>query len=608
MHDGVVIEESELGFADAAARRPVSRDTIYHWASNTKTLTAIAIMQLRDRGLLKLDDPATRYLPEFRSIHNPFGAAADVTIQHLLTHSSGLRAATWPWGHEPWQPFEPTQWSQLVAMFPYTQLEFAPGSKYSYSNLGMTVLGRIVEVLSGESIEAYLDKHILKPLEMHRSYFDLTPWHLRAERSRNYFVDAAGELGEGPVEFDTGVTVANGGLNAPLSDMIKYANFLLGVRDNGNYQHVLSRATLAQMLEPRLTVADGPRRRISIGLGFFVIERHDAQGNVTATYFGHSGSQSAFRSWMKFDMRRKVAFLAATNTSGPEGHNSAMDILGDAVEQRLAPDIEAAGAAGNTTYDLWIKGGLVYDGSGAAPRRADVLVQGDRIVHVGAVAKAAAVRVIDATGKSVAPGFIDTHAHGDPLEDASLENFVLQGVTAVVLGQDGRTPGYASERGSDEDVPPLGRKTLAEWMQAVDEVGSQTNIAALVGHGTLRWLAGVGVAAEPTPQQIQKMQSILREGLQAGAYGMSSGLEYVPGRYAHREELVALAKTVGAADGVVMSHMRSEDSDRIAQTIDELVAQGRHSRVHVSHLKIVFAQSAREGDRMILYGDRKSVV
>lgn len=590
MHDGAVIEESELGFADAAARKPVSRDTIYHWASNTKTLTAIAIMQLRDRGLLKLDDPVTRYLPELGAIHNPFGTASDVTIQHLLTHSSGLRAATWPWGHEPWQPFEPTQWSQLVAMFPYTQLEFAPGSKYSYSNPGITLLGRVVEVLSGENIEVYLDKHVLKPLEMYRSYFDITPWHLRAERSHNYLVDAAGKWVEGPVEFDTGVTVANGGLNAPLSDMMKYTNFLLGVRDNGNYQYVLSRATLAQMLQPRLTVADSPQRRVSIGLGFFIVERKDARGEVTATYFGHSGSQNSFRSWLKLDMRRKVAFLAATNTSGPEGRNSAMDLLGEAVEQ---------GLTANPDYDLWIKGGLVYDGSGAAPRKADVLVKGDRIVHVGAVTKAAAARVIEATGKSVAPGFIDTHAHGDPLEDASFESFVRQGVTAVVLGQDGRTPGYASEHGTDEDAPPLGRKTLAQWMQAVEAVGSQTNIAAVVGHGTLRWQAGVGVEAEPTSEQLRKMQSILREGLQAGAYGMSSGLEYVPGRYAHREELVALAETVGAAGGVVMSHMRSEDSDSIADALNELVAQGRHSRVHASHLKIVFAQSAEEGDRVI---------
>lgn len=187
IRNGAVIGESEYGFQDAASKRPISRDTIYHWASNTKTLTGVAIMQLRDHGSLKLDDPVTRYLPEFRAVHNPFGSTDDITIRHLLTHSSGLRASTWPWrDDQPWQPFEPTQWAQLVAMFPYTQIEFAPGSKFSYSNPGITLLGRIVEVLSGEDIEVYLDKHILKPLGMYRSYFDLTPWHLRAYRSHNY--------------------------------------------------------------------------------------------------------------------------------------------------------------------------------------------------------------------------------------------------------------------------------------------------------------------------------------------------------------------------------------------------------------------------------------
>ena len=85
-------------------------------------------MQLRDRGLLALDDPIVKYVPEFRRVHNPFGDVAQVTIRHMMTHSSGLRAPTWPWGgDQPWHPFEPTDWEQLVAMLPYTAAEFRPG-------------------------------------------------------------------------------------------------------------------------------------------------------------------------------------------------------------------------------------------------------------------------------------------------------------------------------------------------------------------------------------------------------------------------------------------------------------------------------------------------
>ncbi|MGH8237031.1 MAG: N-acyl-D-amino-acid deacylase family protein, partial [Steroidobacteraceae bacterium] len=270
-----------------------------------------------------------------------------------------------------------------------------------------------------------------------------------------------------------------------------------------------------------------------------------------------------------------------------------------AIAALLASAMTFAAAESAEQHDLWIKGGMVVDGGGAAPRRADVVTRGDRIVYVGPPKEFNARQVIDATGKVLAAGFIDTHAHGDPLEDGSFENFVLQGVTSVVLGQDGRTPGYASERGTDEDVPPGGRKTLAEWMQVVAKLPLQTNVASLVGHGTLRWQAGVGIGPEVTPAQLDKMRAILQQGLDAGAYGMSSGLEYVPGRFARSEELVALAEVVGRENGVVMSHMRSEDEDKIGAAADELIAQGGNARVHASHLKIVFANSPQDGDRVL---------
>jgi N-acyl-D-amino-acid deacylase len=133
----------------------------------------------------------------------------------------------------------------------------------------------------------------------------------------------------------------------------------------------------------------------------------------------------------------------------------------------------------------------------------------------------------------------------------------------------------------------------------MEQAKLQTNVATLVGHGTLRRQAGVDVSPSPTPVQIARMQQRLVEALDAGAYGLSSGLEYVPGRYATRDELVALARTVGGRRGLVVSHLRSEDADRIVDAVNELLEQGRHARVHVSHLKIVFAQSAAEGERVV---------
>jgi N-acyl-D-amino-acid deacylase len=245
------------------------------------------------------------------------------------------------------------------------------------------------------------------------------------------------------------------------------------------------------------------------------------------------------------------------------------------------------------SYDVWIRGGSVLDGSGGAAVAADVLIRGDRIVKVGAAPGANARQIIDATGKVVAPGFIDTHSHGDPLIDASFENFALQGVTTVLLGQDGSSPGY------DAEAPAASRKSLPEWMGAVEQAKLQTNVATLVGHGTLRLQTGVDISPTPTQAQIAMMQQRLAEALDAGAFGLSSGLEYVPGRYAPREELVALARTVGAHKGFVVSHLRSEDADKVVDAVDELLEQGRHAQVHVSHLKIVFAKSAAEGERVL---------
>ena len=148
VHENKVIHEDFFGLARLEEQKKVGKDTIYHWASITKTLCGIAIMQLRDRGLLSLDDPVVRYLPELKSVYNPYGDMKDITIRHLMTHSAGFRAPTWPWKSEPWHPHEPLHWEQLAAMFPYTEILFTPGSRFFMSNPGIVFLGRIIEVIT----------------------------------------------------------------------------------------------------------------------------------------------------------------------------------------------------------------------------------------------------------------------------------------------------------------------------------------------------------------------------------------------------------------------------------------------------------------------------
>src|SRR5216117_1749281 len=231
LRDGRVLAHHEYGFADRALGQRVDERTIFHWGSITKTLTAVAVMQLRDRRRLSLDDRVTSYLPELRQVHDPFGSMDDVTIRMLLSHSAGFQNPTWPYRTgKPWEPVEPTRWEQLVAMMPYQEVAFAPGSRYSYSNPGFIYLARIIEQLSGDPWETYVQKNILTPLGLSRSYFGVTPYHLARWRSHNYFVegDSAGHeaVVDRGADFDPGVTIPNGGWNAPLGDLATYLAFL----------------------------------------------------------------------------------------------------------------------------------------------------------------------------------------------------------------------------------------------------------------------------------------------------------------------------------------------------------------------------------------------
>lgn len=316
LHDNQMIAREFYGLAHLEQKRAVDENTIYHWASITKTFTGIAIMQLRDRGLLKLDDPIVKYVPELSAVHNRFGKMEDITIRQLMSHSAGFRNGTWPWGgNKDWHPHEPQHWLQLVAMMPYTEIEFPPGSKHSYSNPGIVFLGRVIEALTKDDYEVYIDKNILKPLEMYRSYFDTTPYHLLKYRSHSYYLEK-GKLSPARFDVDTGITVSNGGLNAPLTDMTKYLNFLMGSRDKQQqqtYDGVLKRSSLEEMWQPQIkilpTANDGDHRSDAMGLCFFI------EDNFNQHFIGHSGDQNGFIAHFYLRPDTRTAYIVAFNTN-----------------------------------------------------------------------------------------------------------------------------------------------------------------------------------------------------------------------------------------------------------------------------------------------------
>lgn len=327
VHDGRILAHHEYGQADRERHEPMTDRTIVHWASITKTLTAIAIMQLRDRGKLSLDDPITTWVPELRQVHDPFGSMDDVTIRMLLSHSSGFQNPTWPYtSGKPWQPFEPTRWEQLVSMMPYQELLFAPGSRFGYSNPGFIYLARVIEHITGDPYETYIQKNIWTPLGLTRSYFGTTPYHLAAWRSNNYTwrgdSAGAGAVSANGRDFDPGITIPNGGWNAPLSDLALYLGFLAGASRGDTaqarlYDTVLSRASLGEMWRPVVRVDPAEGLGDAVGLSFFLFPQEEG-----ITLVGHTGEQAGFRSFFYLDPESSLAVVGAVNTTN-EAHPDA---------------------------------------------------------------------------------------------------------------------------------------------------------------------------------------------------------------------------------------------------------------------------------------------
>ncbi len=309
-----------LGEARIDTHQPIDAATAYNWASITKTMTAIAILQLRDRGMLSLDDPVIRYVPELGQVHDAYGSIDAITIRHLLTHSAGFRNPTWPWECDDptncgWQPFEPTKWAQVAAMLPYTHIAFKPGSRWSYSNLGYVFLGQVIERLTGDDFEVYLTKNILMPLGMTESYFDRAPWFLEKNVSASY-LRSGSILTPQPFNFDTGITTSNSGLKAPIRDMEKYARFLSG---DAPSDYVLKRSSLEEMWTGVLPAADaaaptaytsGPGgAQPMMGLGFFLFTVNGHR------YIYHDGDQGGFSSELLIDPDRRCAAILMVNTT-----------------------------------------------------------------------------------------------------------------------------------------------------------------------------------------------------------------------------------------------------------------------------------------------------
>src|SRR5881409_679137 len=259
-------------------------------------------------------------------------------------------------------------------------------------------------------------------------------------------------------------------------------------------------------------------------------------------------------------------------------------------------------------FDVIIRGGTVYDGTGAEPRQADVAIRGDRIVGVGDFQNSSATNVIDAHGLAVAPGFINMLSWSTEslIQDGRSQSELRQGVTTEIMGE-GESMGPVNDRVREHmlrtqaDIKyDIKWNTLAEYLQYLEKRGISCNVASFLGATTVReYVIGFEDKA-PTPEQLYQMRELVRKEMEAGALGIGTSLIYPPAFYAKTDELIELCKVAAKYQGKYISHMRSEGS-RLLEALDELIRISREAKIpaEVYHIKASGRQNWAKEDELL---------
>ncbi|MCD6428481.1 MAG: amidohydrolase family protein, partial [Desulfurococcales archaeon] len=253
-----------------------------------------------------------------------------------------------------------------------------------------------------------------------------------------------------------------------------------------------------------------------------------------------------------------------------------------------------------THYDLIIRGGYVIDGTGAPAFKADIGVVGDTVIKLGDLSGCPAGSVINAEGMYVCPGFIDIHNHSDLsiFKVPTADNYVLQGVTTIVIGNCGSSPAPVTEKnkelirelmwGLEASSFPVMWSSFGEYLSKLDSLEKSINIAALVGHGTVRSAVLGAEDVKAGGRELKEMALLIEDAMKSGAFGMSLGLIYIPSMFADLNELMYLSKAVARYRGLLAVHMKDEGMGLIDSVIEVItIAKETGVKLEISHLKAV---------------------
>lgn len=547
--DSVIFHKAD-GYSDALAGHPLQPGMSFNLASLSKQFVAMAVMILKEERRLDYEEAVGYHLPAF-----PYRG---ITIRHLLTHTSGL-PDYYTWWETDYPKHAVLTNKEVLEAFlaKHPQPVFEPGTQYQYSNTGYIVLAEVIAAVSGMPAWEFIEKRIIQPLDLQATFPYTMDMPARSDRLRvKGFVWIEGK----PVQsdlFNIDGVFGDGNLYSSASDLLRWSQAL-------RRHELVSPRTMEEAFRPQV-LADGSISYYGFGWGLY------ADGMSVS----HTGGWVGFRNFIlrDIDSGYEVVFLSNSTFSNRSGHL-------ESVRQLLA-----------RYRTLCIRDVEIADGSGKPRYPGAVRIQGDKVLEVGAdVVPKPGDRVVSGKGKVLAPGFIDTHSHHDRamFEKRHVPELLSQGITTIVVGQDG-----------DSYYP------LKEFWSILDSTPVAVNVATYVGHNTLRRKAMGNFTRRASETEISRMRTMLQDELNAGAIGLSTGLEYDPGIYSSRDEVLSLASVVRDNQARYMSHIRSEDR-YLTEAIEEILHIGKKMKipVQISHLKLAIVSQWGKADSLLQVLDK----
>jgi N-acyl-D-aspartate/D-glutamate deacylase/CubicO group peptidase (beta-lactamase class C family) len=528
---GKVLYKKAFGVANPVTGTPLTTASSFNLASVSKQFYGMMIMSLKEKGKLNYDDPVQKYLRSF-----PYPA---ITVRHLLNQVSGLPEYFEPADRE--MNLLDTLTNEMVLDWLVTEkpeLLFEPGTRWEYCNTNYILLGSLVAHVSGMPASRFFHEAVAKPLKLPNTYV----YTLKMKQNPASRVVGFRYEGGKPVIHDMnhydGV-VGDGNVFSSAEDLYKWDQALYTER-------LIKRSTRDEAFTPG-KLNSGEHHQYGFGW------RIDEPGKIIS----HTGSWVGFRSLIVryLDKNQTVIVL----TSGTNG------------AARVVRDIWEGKPYQLPTTHL-ITNVKIINGTGLPAFSGSVRMVDDRIADIGSLGAFPGESVTDGKGFVLAPGFIDSHSHHDWRleENPSCTAATNQGITTIVVGQDG------------------GSTPIDSISYLLNKRPVSINIATFTGHATLRQKAMNGdVLRKSTPDELVQMQAILKQEMESGSLGLSTGLEYEPAFYASRNEVIELARIAATYGGRYISHIRSEDV-HIDRALDELLDIGRQANipVQISHIKI----------------------